>query len=81
MCLAIPGKIISIDRSNPDLVMAKVDFAGVKKDICIQWVPEAKEGNFILAHVGTALSLIDEKEALETLNLFREMDNLAGDPS
>ncbi|HDJ33086.1 MAG TPA: HypC/HybG/HupF family hydrogenase formation chaperone, partial [Bacteroidetes bacterium] len=39
MCLAIPGKIISIDRSNPDLVMAKVDFAGVKKDICIQWVP------------------------------------------
>jgi len=73
MCLAVPGKVISIDRSNPDLNMAKVDFSGIIKEICVQWLPEVREGDYILAHVGMALNILDEEEALETLSLIREL--------
>lgn len=66
MCLAVPGKIISIDCSVPELKMAKVDFGGMMKDICIQWV-EAVEGDYILAHAGMAISMIDTGEAEKTL--------------
>ena len=73
MCLAVPGKVISIDRSNPDLAMAKVDFSGITKDICVQWLPEVREGDYILAHVGMALNILDEDEAADTLNLLYEL--------
>lgn len=66
MCLAVPGKIISIDRSIPELTMAKVDFGGIQKNICIQWIDVA-EGDYILAHAGMAISVLDTKEAEETL--------------
>jgi len=73
MCLAVPGKVLSIDKSNPDLIMAKVNFSGVMKDICVQWLPEVQEGDYVLAHVGMALNILDEEEALETLELIREL--------
>lgn len=76
MCLAVPGKIISIDETNPDLKMAKVNFGGVMKDICIQWLPDVKVGEYILAHVGFALNKIDEKDAEETLKILWEMGDL-----
>lgn len=76
MCLAVPGKIVSINDSNPDLKMGKVDFGGVAKDICLEWVPDAKIGNYVLAHVGFALSIVDEKEALETIRVVQEMGDL-----
>lgn len=76
MCLAVPGKIISIDESNPDLKMAKVNFGGVIKEICIQWLPDAKIGEYVLAHVGFALNKIDEKDAEDTLKILREMGDL-----
>lgn len=69
MCLAIPGKIISIDSSVPELKMAKVDFGGMVKDICIQWV-EVSEGDYVLAHAGMAISTVDEERAQETLADF-----------
>jgi len=75
MCLAVPGQIVSIDDSNPEMRMAKVNFAGVEKDICIQWLHDIMVGDYILAHVGVALNKIDEEEALETLRLFKELDN------
>ncbi len=76
MCLAIPGKIVSIEEnSNPK--MAKVSFGGALKNICIDWVPEAKIGDYVLVHVGMALSIIDEKEAEETLKLIRDIENSA----
>ncbi|MCU0365464.1 MAG: HypC/HybG/HupF family hydrogenase formation chaperone [Ignavibacteriaceae bacterium] len=65
MCLAVPGKIVSIDESNPELKMAKVNFGGVSKDICIQWV-----------HVGFALNKVDEKDAEETLRILRVMGDI-----
>ncbi len=76
MCLAVPGKIISINTSNPDLRMAKVSFGGVIKDICVQWLPEAGIGDYVLAHVGMALNKLDEEEARLSLEAFEEMDRL-----
>ena len=72
MCLAAPGKILTIDESTKGLRMATVDFGGVKKNICIEWVPEAGIGDYILVHVGTAISIVNEEEAKETLRLFDE---------
>jgi hydrogenase expression/formation protein HypC len=69
MCLAVPGKIISIDFSVPELKMAKVDFGGIIKNICVQWV-EIQEGDYILAHAGMAISSIDKEEAEQTLADF-----------
>ncbi|MHB8580781.1 MAG: HypC/HybG/HupF family hydrogenase formation chaperone [Ignavibacteriaceae bacterium] len=74
MCLAVPGKIESIDESNPNLKMAKVNFGGIVKDICIDWITEPKVGEYILAHVGFALNKIDEEGAEETLKMLRDMD-------
>ena len=68
MCLAIPGKIIAIDDSAP-LRMATVDFGGVYKSICIQYV-DASTGNFILAHAGMAIARLDREEAEATLADF-----------
>lgn len=76
MCLAVPAKIISIDESNPEMKMAKVDFGGVKKDVCVQWIEDLTPGDYVLVHAGFALNKIDEKEALETLRLFREISDL-----
>lgn len=66
MCLAIPGKIVSIDRTEPDLTMARVDFSGIIKNICIQWV-DVVEGDYVLAHAGMAISVVNREEAKETL--------------
>ncbi len=76
MCLAVPGKIVSIDTSNPDLRIAKVSFGGVIKEICVQWLPEAGIGDYVLAHVGMALNKLDEEEARLSLEAFEEMDRL-----
>jgi hydrogenase expression/formation protein HypC len=76
MCLAVPGKIISIDDSDPELKMAKVIFGEIARDICIQWVKDLSEGDYIIAHIGTALSKIDEADAKATLEAFREMGEI-----
>lgn len=76
MCLAVPGKIISIDDSDPELKMAKVQFGEIIKDICIQWVDDVTVGDYILAHVGTALSKVDEEDARYTLDALREMGDI-----
>ena len=78
MCLAVPGKIVSIDESNEELKMAKVNFGGVMKDICIQWLPDVQVGEYVLAHVGFALNKIDEKDAEETIEILRQMGDLPG---
>jgi len=76
MCLAVPGKIVSIDESDPELKMAKVNFGGVNKNICIQWLPDVQVGEYVLAHVGFALSKINEKDAEETIKVLREMGDI-----
>ena len=76
MCLAVPGKIISIDETDPDLKMAKVKFGEVVKDICIQWVDDVIIGDYIIAHIGTALSKLDEEDAKATLDALNEMGEI-----
>lgn len=80
MCLAVPGKILSIDPSNPDLKMARVQFGEAVREICIQWVNDVAIGDYIIAHVGTALSKIDEADAKYTLDALREMGAPELDP-
>lgn len=73
MCLAIPGKIISISTSVPDLKMAKVDFGGMMKDVCIQWI-DADIGDYVLTHAGMAISTVNEEYAKETLADLRKLE-------
>jgi hydrogenase expression/formation protein HypC len=74
MCLAVPGKIIEkYDKGG--LQMAKVDFGGIFREACLEYVPEAKVGEYCVIHVGFAISLMNESEAKETLDLLREIDN------
>jgi hydrogenase expression/formation protein HypC len=75
MCLAIPGKIIEITEKD-SLLMGKVDFGGVIKEVCLSYVPEAKVGDYTLIHVGFALSLMDEEEANASLETLREIIEL-----
>jgi len=76
MCRAIPGKILSVDPESGELMMAKVDFGGVIKEVSLTWLPESKVGDYVLAHVGFALNIIDEEDAEETLDLLRQMGEI-----
>ena len=72
MCLGIPGKITEIYQKD-SLKMAKIDFGGIIKEVCLAYTPEAEVGNYALIHVGFAISLMDEEEAQETLKLIKEV--------
>ena len=72
MCLAIPGKVLKIHESSQP-VMGTVDFAGVQKEVCLEWLPETRPGDYVIVHVGFAISKVDEQEALETLKMLKEM--------
>jgi hydrogenase expression/formation protein HypC len=78
MCLAIPGKVIEIEASVSP-VMGKVSFGGIKKEVCLELVPEVKVGNYVIVHVGFAINLIDEDEAEETLKLIDRMNALGSE--
>jgi hydrogenase expression/formation protein HypC len=78
MCLGIPGKITEIYEQD-SLRMAKIDFGGIFKEACLAYTPEANVGNYVLIHVGFAISLMDEEEAQETLKLIREVEDLSNE--
>jgi hydrogenase expression/formation protein HypC len=78
MCLGVPGKIIDIYEQG-GLQMGRVDFGGVVRETCLAYVPEAKVGDYTIVHVGFALNLIDEQEALETLDLLRQIGSFEED--
>jgi hydrogenase expression/formation protein HypC len=74
MCLAVPGKVLSIiDDPEPALRRGKVDFGGVKKEVSLAFTPEASVGNYVLVHVGYALSVVDEEEAQKIFEHLKEM--------
>lgn len=75
MCLSLPGKILTIDESS-ELRMAEVDFGGVKREVCVEWVPEAGIGDYVLAHVGTALTVLDETSAMESIAALNELSKI-----
>ena len=73
MCLGIPAKIIQLYEAN-GMKMAKVDFGGVIKEACMEYLPEVKLGDYTIVHVGFGLSILDEQEAMETMELLRQID-------
>ena len=75
MCLAVPGKIVEISEVD-GLQMARVDFGGIFREACLDYVPEAKVGDYCVIHVGFAISLLSEKEAMETLELLNQISNI-----
>ncbi len=78
MCLAVPGKVISIEESNVGMNMGKVNFGGIMKQVCLAYVPEVKVGDYVLVHVGFAISKVDEEEAAKVFEYLREMGELEG---
>lgn len=77
MCLAIPGKIKSIDYQYDGLVrMARVNFGGIIKEASLDMVPNAQVGDYVLVHVGVAISIVDEEEAEKTFAYLREIGDL-----
>ena len=76
MCLGIPGKVIEIYQTN-DMKMGKVDFGGVIKETCLEFLPDIQVGDYTIVHVGFGISQLDEEEAQRTLEMLREMEMLA----
>jgi hydrogenase expression/formation protein HypC len=75
MCLGIPGKVVKIFREH-DVLMGKVDFSGVSKQVCLEHVPDIQIGQYVLVHVGFALNSIDEAEAVRVFDFLKSMDQL-----
>ena len=78
MCLGIPGKILSIDGADgvPTARMGKVSFGGILKDVCLAYTPEAKLGDYVIVHVGFAISTVDESEAARVFEYLAELGDL-----
>jgi hydrogenase expression/formation protein HypC len=77
MCLAIPGKIISIENEIDDIFrIAKVSFNGIVKEVNLAKVPEAGVNDYVLVHVGSAISVVDEEEANRTMEILKQMGEL-----
>ena len=76
MCLGVPGKIVEMYEKG-GLQMAKVDFGGVFREACLNYVPEAKVGEYCIIHVGFAISLLSESEAMEILELLKQIGSFA----
>ncbi|MEA5508681.1 HypC/HybG/HupF family hydrogenase formation chaperone [Crocosphaera sp. UHCC 0190] len=74
MCLAVPGKVVSISGDEPLLKKGKVSFGGVIKEVSLAYVPDVKIGDYVIVHVGFALSILDEEAAEQSLAEFREME-------
>jgi hydrogenase expression/formation protein HypC len=77
MCLGIPGKIISIEDNPLGVPMGKVSFGGIVKEACLAFTPEAQVGDYVIVHVGFALSRLDEEEARQTLEALAELERIA----
>lgn len=82
MCLAIPGKVLEIDTTVQP-TMGTVSFGGIQKRVCVEWIPDLKVGEYVIVHVGFAISRMNEEEAQETIKLLEEMagglEELEGD--
>jgi hydrogenase expression/formation protein HypC len=77
MCLAVPGKIVSVEGDDPMLRDGKVNFGGVVKLVNLSLVPEAKIGDYVVVHVGFALSIIDEEEAKQVFEYLKTIGELS----
>ena len=77
MCLGVPGQVLAIEEDPLGMNMAEVSFAGIKKRVCLAYTPEAEVGDYVVVHVGFAISRIDEEEARKVFQYLEEMGELA----
>jgi hydrogenase expression/formation protein HypC len=77
MCLAVPGKVLEIERDPQGVRVAKTNFGGIVKTVCLEYTPEIVPGDYVLVHVGFALSKVDPEEAARTYQILKEMDQLS----
>lgn len=76
MCLAIPGKIVSVSGDDPMERTGRVSFGGVIKEVNLAYVPEADIGDYVIVHAGFAISKVDEKEAEEVFNYIKQIEQI-----
>lgn len=76
MCLAVPGQILSVEERD-GILMSKVSFGGITKDVCLQYVPDAGVGDYVIVHVGFAIQCLDEESAVRTLAEFERIGILS----
>jgi hydrogenase expression/formation protein HypC len=76
MCLGVPGKVVSIREDPLGMTMGKVSFGGITKEVCLAYLPDVRIGEYVIVHVGFALSKVDEDEAREVFRMLAEMDEL-----
>jgi hydrogenase expression/formation protein HypC len=76
MCLAIPGKLLEISTDPNGVRMGKANFGGIVKQVCLEYTPEVERGDYVLVHVGFALSKVDEEEAARTYQALARMEQL-----
>lgn len=81
MCLAVPGRVLTIGGDGSLTRVGRVDFGGIVKEINLAFVPEAGVGDFVLVHVGFAITVIDEDEAGRVFRYLQEIGELADEPS
>jgi len=79
MCLGVPGLVVSMDPPSDQLIMGKVSFGGVEREVCFGYTPEAKVGDYVLVHVGFAITVLDEAEALQIMEDFETIARLSGE--
>lgn len=79
MCLGVPGQVVSLDEPGEGLVMGRVSFGGVEREVCFGYAPEAKVGDYVLVHVGFAISVLDETEAQRILEDFEVIARIAAE--
>jgi hydrogenase expression/formation protein HypC len=75
MCLGVPGKVIDV-RGEGEIRMGTVDFGGIRREACLAYIPEVDVGDYVIVHVGFAISKVDEEEAARSYALLAEMGNL-----
>jgi hydrogenase expression/formation protein HypC len=77
MCLGIPGEVLTIDWSDPLTPTARVNFGGIVKQVCLAYTPEAEPGDFVIVHVGFAITLLDPEEAAKTFEYLHQIGQVA----
>jgi len=77
MCLGIPGKVLSIEPNSVGMMMGRVSFGGVIKEVCLAYVPEAQVDDYVIVHAGFALNRLDEAEANEVFEALAELEEVA----
>ena len=77
MCLGVPGKVVRKEENDLGMMMGVVSFGGVRKEVCLAYCPEVEIGDYVIVHVGFAISRIDEEEARQVFEYLREIGELA----